>query len=101
MSKEHYNKYEALCNKYGVKWSSPSLVSSVEELKRLYDEDPWLNNIPLKRWDALANSFLFYNKRTGLSLAEAVCMQKHAAIRLLERTYSDFSAIKGENYEKD
>ena len=87
MSKEHYDKYEALCNKYGVKWILPPLMDSVEELKRLYDEDPFLNNIPLKRWDLLANCFLMYNKRTGLSLAEAVCMQKHAAIRLLEETY--------------
>ena len=99
MSKEHYDKYETLCNKYGVVWRSPILVDSVEELKRRYDEDPRLNNIPLKRWDALANCFLSYNKRTGLSLAEAVCMQKHAAIRLLERTYSDFNATKGERNE--
>ena len=96
MSKEHYNKYETLCNKYGVKWTSPLLVDSVDELKRKYDEDPWLNNISLRRWDNLANCFLCYNKRTGLSLAEAVCMQKHAARRLLERTYSDFSATKNE-----
>ena len=99
MSKEHYDKYEALCNKYGVKWRSPILVDSVDELKRLYDEDPWLNNIPLKRWDKLANCFLLNNKRTGLSLAEAVCMQKHAAIRLLEETYSDINATKGERNE--
>lgn len=92
MSKEHYNKYEALCNKYGVKWRSPILVDSVDELKRLYDEDQHLNNIPLKRWDKLANCFLLFNKRTGLSLAEVVCMQKHAARRLLERTYN----LKGE-----
>ena len=96
MSKEHYDKYETLCNKYGVVWRSPVLVDSVEDLRRKYDEDQWLNNIPLKRWDALANCFLLNNKRTGLSLAEAVCMQKHAAIRLLERTYSDFSATKGD-----
>ena len=97
MSKEHYEKYEALCNKYGVKWTSPVLVDSVEKLKTLYDEDPWLNNIPLRRWDALAECFLLNNKRTGLSLAEAVCMQKHAAIRLLERTYGDLeNVIKGD-----
>ena len=96
MSKEHYDRYEALCNKYGVVWKSPSLVSNIGELKRLYDEDPRLNNIPLRRWDALAICFLSYNKRTGLSLAEAVCMQKHAAIRLLERTYSDINATKGD-----
>lgn len=96
MSKEHYNKYEELCNKYGIKWTSPSLVDSVEDLKQLYDQDPLLNNIPLKRWDMLANCFLLFNKRTRLSLAEAVCMQKHAAIRLLEKTYG-FSATKGES----
>ena len=99
MSKEHYDKYEALCNKYGVVWISPILVDSVEELKRKYDEDPWLNNIPLKHWDMMATSFLSYNKRTGLSLTEAVCMQKHAAIRFLERTYSDLNVIKGERNE--
>ena len=98
MSKEHYEKYETLCKKYGVKWTSPSLVD-VAQLKRLYDEDPWLNNIPLKRWDVLANCFLCHNKRSGLSLAEAVCMQKHAAIRLLEKTYSDLNVIKGERNE--
>lgn len=96
MSKEHYDKYEALCNKYGVKWTSPLLVSSVDVLKRLYDEDPHLNNIPLRLWDFLANCFLSHNKRAKLSLAEAVCMQKHAARRLLERTYSDLNVIKGE-----
>lgn len=87
MSKEHYDKYEALCNKYGVKWTSPLLVNSIDELKRLYDEDPWLNNIPLRRWDFLAIAFLSNNKGNKLSLAEAVCMQKHAARRLLEKIY--------------
>ena len=48
MSKEHYDKYEALCNKYGVKWRSPILVDSVDELKRLYDEDPTLKQHPTK-----------------------------------------------------
>ena len=96
MSKEHYDKYEALCNKYGVKWNSPFLVNSVEQLKRLYDEVEHLINIPLRRWDALANCFLCHYNRNGLSLAEAVCMQKHAARRLLEKTYSDFSATKND-----
>lgn len=96
MSRDHYDKYEAMCAMHGVKWNkdSPRFVgATLEELKRCYDEDHNLNNIRLRLWDYMAYEFLSYHKGKGISLCEAVCMQKHAAVRLLEETYG-FSAVE-------
>jgi len=81
MNKEHENKYRELNKKYGVRWNekSPRLVGeTLESLKANLEADENLNNVMLVRWDNLAKSFLFLNGG-GLSLAEAVCMQKQAA----------------------
>lgn len=83
MAVEHYEKYEALCKKHGLSWDdkSPRLIGETKEsLMQKYLQDPNLNNIQLAKWDSLALAFKMYNRNTGLSLAELVCMQKHAAI---------------------
>jgi hypothetical protein len=82
--KEHYDKYEALCRKYGILWNdkSPRLVD--ETLKSItikYEQDKSLNNVPLRNWDGLA---IPLTTITGLSLSECVCMEKHAAIKMIE-----------------
>ena len=79
-------KYSKLCKQYGVAWNteSPKFIGeTLQSLKEKYRADPHLNNTPLRLWDSLAHGFLMYNRHTGLSLSEAVCMQKYAAIRML------------------
>ena len=89
VEKSHEQKYDALNKKHHIKWDkkSPKLVGeTLSSLRKKYKEDPNLNNVPLRRWDTIASAFLALNRRSGLSLAEAVCMQKHAAIDLIKRT---------------
>jgi hypothetical protein len=84
----HEEKYAKLCAKYHVSWDtkSPHLVGvTVETLIEKFREDEHLNNIPLRRWDNLAIGFISFNRNTGLSLAEVVCMQKHAAVQLIRK----------------
>jgi hypothetical protein len=86
---KHYQKYEGMCQKYHVAWevSSPRLVGeTLESLILAYQQDKYFNTIPLRNWDSLAYGFLAFNPRSGLSLAEAVCMQKHAAEKLVLET---------------
>ncbi len=83
----HEQKYEALCKQYGVVWTkdSPRLVGiTLKQLQSRFKTDEHLNNIPLRRWDSLAITFLAHNRNTGLSLADAVCMQKHSAKMLIK-----------------
>lgn len=88
MKKEHHDKYETLCKKHGVKWNEDSVrfvgLDDVQQLVEKYIADPYLNNIPLYLWDILAMSFLSYNQNSKLSLSEVVCMQKHAARKLVK-----------------
>jgi len=88
MREEHEAKYTALCEKFGVRWTSksPRFVGETPlSLAAKYKADRYLNNVPLRLWDRLACAFLAYNQGCGLSLAEAVCMQKHAAVEMLRR----------------
>ncbi len=80
---EFETKMEDLCTLHGVKWNenSPKLIGqTLEFLKKRYEEDNNLNNIPLHVWDRLATPLA---SRKGLSLSVAVCMQKHAAKKLI------------------
>lgn len=88
----HEEKYEQMCQKYGVAWSkeSPKRVGeTLESLREKHKKDRHLNNVPLDRWDRLAVSFLAYNYHSGLSMSEVVCMEKHAAIKLLKETENE------------
>jgi hypothetical protein len=81
---DHREKMERLCRDYGVMWTEDSverfLGISMERLRELYEEDPHLNNIPLKEWDALSYQMWV---PFGLSLSERVSMLKHAVIKLI------------------
>ena len=84
---EHEKKYTDLCERHGVKWNeeSPRLVGeTLETMAKKYKEDENLNNVWLERWDRLAIGFMSLNRGHGLSLAECVCMHKHAAKTLLK-----------------
>lgn len=98
---EHEEKMERLCQKYGLKYTRASFhmfAQSLSELWFKYKRDPHLNNIPLQTWDALAHSFEQYQK-TGLSLAERVCMHKHAVRKMLnDIPYRDILIEKARDY---
>ncbi len=81
---EFEKKMEDLCTLHGVKWNenSPKLIGhTLDSLKKIYQEDRNLNNIPLRLWDGLASGFIMRHKRIPISTA--VCMQKHAAKKLI------------------
>jgi len=85
---KHEAKHTALCEKFSVRWTtkSPQLVGETPlSLAAKYKADRHLNNVPLRLWDRLAHAFLANNPGCGLSLADAVCMQKHAAVEMLRR----------------
>lgn len=80
---DHEIKYENLCRKHGVLWrkTSPRLINETfESLLKKYKEDSSLNNVGLKLWDSIAMSMLC---SSSVPLYERVCMQKHAAIKML------------------
>ena len=90
MKNEHREKYEELNRRFGVAWNkeSPKFVNeTLISLVQKYVEDEYFNNIRLGLWDGLAVAFAAYNDRSGLSLAEMVCMQKQAARTLVHKTY--------------
>jgi hypothetical protein len=83
-TKEHYDKYQALAQRLGVKFDADTLrffgVASVEKLRELFQADPLLNNIPLRRFDNWTESFNLYNRGARLTLAEGCCLAKHCLI---------------------
>ena len=82
MEKTHEETYRELNEKFGVAWAcdTPKLVGvTLNELAEKIKEDEHMNNIPLRSWDQLATHFMVVNPGHGLSLGEAVCMQKQAA----------------------
>lgn len=92
MNSEHEKKYNDLCKRFGLAWNtgSPRLVNeTLASLTQKHEADPHMNNVPLRLWDSLAIAFLSYNRGSGLSLAEAVCMQKHAAAKMLATKGAD------------
>lgn len=79
---EHEKKYEALAEKYGIRWTknSPRFVGeTLETLMKKYKKDVHLNNVPLKRWDMLASQM-----RMPIPLYEKVCLAKYAARKMLK-----------------
>lgn len=49
----HYQKFENIAQTIGVQKLKNLLpVKSKDKLLRAYDEDPYLNSIPLKKWDS-------------------------------------------------
>lgn len=77
--REHYNKYAELAKKHHVSLAECTDIFgwTKEKILQGLQSDPRLNFIRLRHWDAWAYSFLAYNRNTGLSLAEVVCLYKH------------------------
>lgn len=108
-SQENYEKYDRICRESGVVFTpdTPKRIFgiTIEEAWRRFQEDENLNNIRLKKWDTLSYSFIAFH-RPKMSLAEVVCMYKHAfRVMLLkwaetQRTVdADFESEFHENIE--
>ena len=79
---EHEKKYEALAEKYGIRWtknSSRFVGETLETLMNKYKKDVHLNNVPLRRWDILASQM-----RVPILPYEKVCLAKYAAVKMLK-----------------
>ena len=80
-SKSHYEKYRDMAKSAGVsfKRDKKPMGYTRDELIELYKKDQHLNNIPLRKFDAMTNMLNAYHvvKRT---LAEGVCLYKHLLI---------------------
>jgi hypothetical protein len=88
---EFRNRIKNLNKQHRIVWrvESPKLVGeTLESITEKYQQDNNLNNVPLERWDMLAYSFLSYHCHlmNSISLSQAVCMQKQAAIDLILNT---------------
>jgi len=91
MAYEHYQKYEALAQKLGVRALKTCVMSvlglcqhadPVEYLRSELAKDKHLNTIPLRRWDAREGIVLMLIKKTGggfHSMAQSCCVLKHVA----------------------
>ena len=100
LEQEHYERYETLAQKIGIKGLKDHLPSSWAETIRLAlangDED--LNTIKLRKWDNLAGATFSFGENftlshdgiwasenaKSLSLAERVCVLKHVAAHHLK-----------------
>lgn len=81
MNKE---QYEELSVKIGLsaKTSKTLFGFTLEQIRELYREDNYLNNIPLKWWDNWGYTLAMYSDRVmSLTLAERVCLLKHIVVR--------------------
>ena len=77
-SLEHYQKYERLAQRIGIKGLRNILPASpVRIIKALTSDDEHLNTIPLSKWDSAAK--LIAAGSPHLSLSECVCLLKHVA----------------------
>lgn len=88
MDQKHEEKFRGLNEQFGMVWTeeTPKLVGvTLAELTEKLKEDEHLNNIPLGLWDRMAEHFMAVNPGHGLSLADAVCMQKQAARDLVDK----------------
>jgi len=73
-SQFHYEKYKNLSKKYN-KYLKGKVFGSYESVLEKYQEDKYLNNIPLERFDKIARHIFPHN--APLSLSEKVCILKH------------------------
>lgn len=63
---------------------SKFLPFSTEVLAKVYQKDPYFNNLPLCCWDTQAEylcSLYIMNKITCWSLSESVSLLKHCAVK--------------------
>jgi hypothetical protein len=83
----HERKYRRMAEERHIKLTTQSLqffgLRSLSDLKFLYLQDSNLNNIQLRRFDALTTSFNTYNPRKKLTLSEGACLYKQLLIDMI------------------
>jgi hypothetical protein len=96
MNNEHYQKYEELAQKIGVRYLIPLISPNKDKIRAaLLNGDVYLNGISLRWWDIQAGASNLFSwqggpklhwnfpwtpkNANGLSLAERVCILKHVA----------------------
>ncbi len=81
---EHYTKYANMLKELGLGITDKENFFGMTKdfLIGKFKEDAYLNNVPLKKWDAMWISFSVYHQKLALgkSLAEGVCVYKHLCI---------------------
>lgn len=76
--KEHARKYEERAQKLGIDHIRGYMPVSAQKIRQALDRgDKYLNTIPLRKWDEMANMMGYRSQ--GWSLAEAVSLLKHVA----------------------
>lgn len=76
--KEHFKKYEERAQKLGIDHIRGYMPVSAQRIRRALEQgDKYLNTIPLRKWDEMANMMGYRNE--GWSLAETVSLLKHVA----------------------
>jgi len=82
--------YKKMAKDLGIAITNLSLfgLKSKEELKRKYQEDKHLNNIPLKYFTSLAISYLAFNRGRlpyPVSIGELTCIYKELLREIVEK----------------
>jgi len=76
---DHYKKYDKLSKQIGIERLKRIMPATPEEIKQAFQEDEYLNNVSLGRWDRAAASVSIFVRYLNLSLSERVCILKHVA----------------------
>jgi len=75
---EHAKKYEERAQKLGIDHIRGYMPASAQKIRRALEQgDNYLNTIPLRKWDEMAEMMGYRNE--GWSLSEAVSLLKHVA----------------------
>lgn len=79
-NQEHYEKYKNMARQLGLtlKDSVEFMGLSRDQWVAKFKADEWLNNVPLRKWDALAPYVMARANRARLpvSLSDCVCVYK-------------------------
>lgn len=83
----HDDYYLQLAREHHIALTNLDLFGlvSLEQLREFLAADRHLNNIPLRRFDAMTASYNAYNPRTRLSFADGCCIYK-ALLKQLANT---------------
>ena len=86
MCRKHYEEYKRYAERIGVAALLQHIPAKPEELKKAYEEDPVLNNIPLKMWEFRHHAIDYIRAANnirpigGWSRSQSICLLKHVAI---------------------
>ena len=78
LKREHYDKYEALAQKMGIRALINIVPFEKQELINAYADDEHFNNLRLRQWDAM-QSWVMITAVQPMSLCDCVCVLKHVA----------------------